>query len=195
MKYFASILLMLFLQYCIAQKKEFHSAEFGWTIAIPEGFEIMDRNDWEAKREKGLDLVEKTYNADLDSLDILESNKTLLILKQGQFNHLEVSMQFFDPGVDGNFEEANEAVSQILYETFTSQMPGVPIETSESREKIAGKEFLRNDFVLTFPNGMKYRAYMFTTLIGKKMFSVNVMFVDDKQGKLMLDALKASKFK
>ena len=166
--------------------------EFNWTIQIPEGFEKVDPKEWEKQREKGLDMVEEVYEAKLDS--VLVVSKTILILKKGQFNHIEVCRQPFDPAIDGDYAEVNKEVAEILYNTFKEQMPGSTIDMKTGSENIGGKNFLKNDYVVTFPNGMTFYAHMYSRLFGKKELAVNIMYVDKKVGNALLDAFKTSVF-
>ena len=73
-------------------------------------------------------------------------------------------------------------------------MPGIKIDTISTVEKIDNLEFQKFKMKIVYPNKMVFNVIMYSRLFGKREFSVNIMYVDDRKGQLMLEAWKNSKF-
>jgi hypothetical protein len=181
----------LFFQSCKEQteKKEIYNKEFNWKITIPENFENVSADQWIKMQGKGADAIEKTYNAKVEN-----KAKIIFVFKSDQLNYLESNYQPFDTTQDGNYLESCKNVNNILYETFITQMPDIKIDTITSVEIIDGLRFQTFKMKVTYPNKMVMNVLMFSRLVDKKEFSVNIMYVDKAKGELMLMAWKNSKF-
>jgi hypothetical protein len=71
--------------------QNFTSSEFGWTIKIPEKFEMLSSNQTDKLHDTGIDAIEKTY--DVSNLEIqLEKNTTLFAAKKGVADFIVVMM-------------------------------------------------------------------------------------------------------
>ena len=73
-------------------------------------------------------------------------------------------------------------------------MPGIKVDTISAVEKIDNLEFQTFKMKIVYPNNMVFNVIMYSRLFGKREFSVNIMYVDDRKGQLMLEAWKNSKF-
>jgi len=82
----------------------------------------------------------------------------------------------------------------MLYQTFETQMPKAKLDSISSTQKISGLVFQRFDITVDFPNGMKMKSIGFSRLFNKKEFTMNITSVDEKIGKIMLNAFLNSKF-
>jgi hypothetical protein len=184
--------LMTVRQICFGQealKHEIHNNDFNWTITIPEHFENVSGAEWEKMQNKGADAIEKTFEA-----EVINQAKTIFVFKSDQFNYFESNYQPFDPSVDGDYMGSCKLVDEILYETFKTQLPGIKIDTIRTVEKIDNLEFRVMKMKVEYPNKIVLNLIMFSRLFDKREFSVNVMFVDEKKGQLMLDSWRKSKF-
>jgi hypothetical protein len=186
------IFLAIIFQNCTEQtspKKEIHNNDFNWTITIPENFESVSAEQWTKMQNKGREAIEKTYDAKVDN-----QAKTIFVFKNDQLNYFESNYQPFDSTTDGNYLESWKSVNEILYQTFISQMQGTKIDTTTSTEKIDNLEFQTLKMIVTYPNNRVLNILMFSRLFDKKEFTVNIMYVDNKKGELMLDSWKKSTF-
>lgn len=165
-----------------------HNKEFNWTITIPEDFTSVAPDEWAKLQNKGAEAVENTYGEKVEN-----QATTIFVFKNGDFNYLESNYQPFDPEVDGDYRESSKAVNEIVYETFRTQIPTAKIDSASSVETIGGLEFRTFSVSLDLPN-MKIQSFMYNRLFGEKDFSVNITYVDEKQGERMKKAWFASKF-
>ncbi|MFK7796997.1 MAG: hypothetical protein AB8E82_06055 [Aureispira sp.] len=190
---FSFIILSILLTSCNGQiktdPKKLYNEDFKWTIVIPENFNIVSPDDWAKMQNKGADAIENTYGE-----EVINQAKTIFVFKNADFNYLESNYQPFDTEVDGDYLESCKNVNEILYETFKTQMPNAVIDSSRSVEKISGLDFQTFKMKIDFPNGMIMHSLMYSRLFDKNEFSVNIMYVDDKQGEKMLNAWTNSRF-
>jgi hypothetical protein len=173
-----------------AEQKEIYSKEFNWSIKIPDNFDNVSGEEWEKMQNKGLSAIEKTYGQDVEN-----KSKIIFVFKSGQLNYFESNYQPFDEDVDGDYGESFEAVNQILYETFISQMPGIEIDTARTTEVIDNLDFHVYKMKITYPNDMVLNFMMYSRLFDKREFTVNIIYVDGAKGEQMKQAWVASKFK
>lgn len=149
----------------------------------------MSPSDWEKLQKRGTDAIEDTYDE-----VVVNNAKTIFVFKNGDFNYLESNYQPFDEDTDGDFIESCKNVNEVLYETFKAQMANAVVDSSSSVEKIGGLEFQTFKMQIAFPNGMMMRTFMYSRLFDKKEFSVNITYLDDKQGERMINAWTHSTF-
>ena len=191
--YLSLIFLMILLESCMGKakspSKEIYNKEFDWTIEIPEGFESVPAKEWMKMQNRGADAVEKTYDAKVEN-----RTTTIFAFRSDQFHYFESNYQPFDSATDGNYLETFHEVNSMLYGTFEAQMPDAILDSSSSEEIIDGKLFQTYKVNITIPNKITMEFLMFSRLFGNKEFSVNIMTVDKKKQKILLDAWRNSKF-
>ena len=168
---------------------KFYDKDFDWSITIPKNFDTVSAVQWAKMQNKGMDAIEKTYDQKVDN-----QAKTIFVFTSDKSNYFESNYQPFDTATDGSFIESCQAVNDVLYQTFATQMPGTKIDTATSVEKIDKLDFQTLKMKIAYPNNMVLNIDMFTRLFDKKQFTVNIMYVDKAKGDLMLDAWKKSTF-
>jgi hypothetical protein len=171
------------------QPKTFYSSDFKWTIGIPDGFDHVDPSEWEKLQGRGLKAVEDTYGQ-----EVVNQARTIFVFKSGNYNYLESNDQPYDVAVDGNYDESCKAVREIVYETFKNQIPNAKIDSASFIEKIDGLPFHALSVKIQFPNGMVMNAMLYSRLFNTREFSLNIMYTDEKAGKVMMDAWRNSRF-
>lgn len=186
------ICLTIIIQSCNGQttsKKEIYNKEFNWTITIPENFQNVSSEEWAKMQNKGADAIEKTYEE-----KVINQTKIIFVFKSDELNYFESNYQPFDVEVDGDYLESCKKVNDMLYETFVTQMPDIKIDSISTNEKIDNLEFQTFKMKVEYPNKMILNILMFSRLFGKKEFSVNIMYVDNKKGQQMIESWKKSNF-
>ena len=186
------VCLIITIQSCNGQttaKREIYNKDFNWKITIPENFENVSAEDWTKMQNKGADAIEKTFEG-----EIINQSKTIFVFKSDQLNYFESNYQPFDVSIDGDYLESCKNVNEVLIDTYKAQMPHAKIDTITTVEKIDNLEFQVFKMKIEYPNKMILNLLMYSRLFGKKEFTVNIMYVDNKKGQLMTEAWKNSKF-
>jgi hypothetical protein len=167
------------------------SQEIGWTIEIPEGWTVVDIEKTKETEEKARKAVEETMNGEID----LSAFKKLISFQKDQFNCLQSSSEPFKLEYEGEWEENNAALKEIIYTTFLNQ--GVKSDSSATTiEKIDGLEFQKYSFTIYSPKGeVILKQIMFSRLINGFDFGVNINYTNDKDRDELLKVFRNSKFK
>ncbi|MFT3704147.1 MAG: hypothetical protein QM802_17400 [Agriterribacter sp.] len=182
--------LLAIVQYSNGQTdstKKIFSKEFKWTISIPDNFENVKPEDWAKMQNRGAEAIENTYDS-----KVTNRPKIIFVFKSGQFNYLEANYQPFDPAVDGDYLESCKNVNEVLYQTFKKQMPGATIDTLTTVETIDNLEFQTSKMKIEYANKLTMHLFTFSRLFGKREFSLNIMYMDESKGQLMLNSWKES---
>ncbi|WP_172284143.1 hypothetical protein ACNFU2_18950 [Chryseobacterium sp. PTM-20240506] len=182
-------LLLSQISYAQNTDTDFYNSDFKWKIQIPKNFEKVNNDEWAKLQGRGQEVLEKTTGQ-----PVINQSKTIFVFKSDNFNYLEANYQPFDPKVDGNYDESNKAVNEVLYKAFKENMPKAKFDTISTKEKINNLVFNKYTIKMTLPNNMILEFQMYSRLFDKKEFSVNLMFLDPKKGEQMINAWKASQF-
>lgn len=166
-----------------------YDTNFKWTITIPENYVKVSSEEWAKMQRKGQAAVEETFEK-----KIANNSKTIFVFKNDQAHYIEANWQPFYTKIDGNYKESQKAVVSILYETFSTQVPGVKIDTSFNTESIDGLQFEVAHIRIPLSETLTLSMDMFSRLFDKRDFTVNIMYLDKTKGMQLLDALRNSKF-
>ncbi|MBX2907671.1 MAG: hypothetical protein KF744_16620 [Taibaiella sp.] len=166
-----------------------YDTNFKWTITIPENFEKVSPEEWANLQRKGQAAVEETYEK-----KIANYSKNIFVFKKDKAHYIEANWQPYDTKVDGNYKESLKAIVSILYETFSTQVPGIKIDTTFNTENIDGMQFEVAHIRIPIPETYTLSLDMFSRLFDNRDFTVNIMYIDKTKGMQMLDALRNSKF-
>lgn len=172
-----------------AKPETLYNEDFKWTITIPKDFVNVAPLEWKKLHDKGIDAVEDTYEE-----EVMDEAKIIFVFKNADYNYLESNYQPFHVEVDGNYLEVVKSVNEIIFETFKAQIPNAKIDSVSTVEKISNLDFQTFKVKIDYPNGMTMHSLLYTRLFGEKEFSVNIIYVDEKQGEKMIKAWTESKF-
>jgi len=170
--------------------KEYNFSQVGWTIAVPEDLIAMDSSQIQTQNVKGRNAIEKTLDTTVD----FSATKTLISFQQNKLNNFSATITPFDPSLDGDWYEQNQAVKEILFNTFQSQIPDVKIDTSSTIEVINALEFQVFKAELTYPNQMILKTLLYSKLHKGYDFGITITYVDEKIGKKLSAILLSSRF-
>jgi len=196
-------LLLILISSCIQRdpnksidegKVEAHiytSEEIGWTIEIPKGWNIVDKETKQKMTEKGYNHIRETIGEDIDYSGL----KNLIAFNKNQSNMFQSTSEPFDTEYDGEWEENNKAVKEIMYITLLDQ--GIKVDsTATIIEKIDNLDFHFYTFTIYSPQGkIILNQIMYSRLINGFDFGVSISYNNNKDKEEMLNAFKASKFK
>ncbi|WP_321308640.1 hypothetical protein [Marinifilum fragile] len=168
----------------------YYSKEIGWTMEIPKGWQITHRNELERRSNKGIEALSETAGIEYDASGL----KQLLNFQKDRFHIFQSTSEPFKLEYEGEWEENNKAVQELLYETYSSR--GIKVDTSSSKEIIDNLEFQVIHVTLYGPDG---KIILYQDMYGRHIngydFGVNLNYINDKEKSEMLNAWKNSKFK
>ena len=167
------------------------SQEIGWTIEIPKGWTVIDKDKTKETNEKGLKAIEETIDGQVDYSGL----KNLISFQKNQFNIFQSTSEPFELEYEGEWEENNAAIKEIIYTTYLNQ--GMKADSSATTiEKIDGLEFQKYNFTIYSPKGeVILKQIMYSRLINGFDFGVNINYNNDKDRDELLKVFRNSKFK
>jgi len=167
------------------------SEEIGWTIEIPKGWTVIDKEKTKETNEKGLKALEETMEGEIDYSGL----KNLISLQKDQFNIFQSTSEPFKLEYEGEWEENNSALKEIIYTTYLNQ--GMKTDSSATTiEKIDGLDFHKYSFTIYSPKGeVILKQIMFSRLINGFDFGVNINYNNEKDRDELLKVFRNSKFK
>ncbi len=172
------------------QNKSYTSKEIGWTIEIPEGWEVISRYQQEEKSKKGAKAIEESSGIEVDAKEL----KHLISFQKNVFNIFTSSSEPFKEDYPGEYQENEKYIHEILYQTYVDQ--GIKVDSLSGKESIQGLEF--NTFYVTVysPEGKEImRQIMYSRLIKGQDFCVSINYNNERDQRTMLEAFRKSKFK
>lgn len=173
------------------EKNIYTSDEIGWTIEIPKGWTETEREETQAMTEKGLKAMEEVVDGEIDYSRL----KNLVGFQKNKFNIFQSTSEPFELEYEGEWEENNEALKDIIYAAYQSQ--GINVDSTETKiEKIDGLKFYSYSFTVYGPKGeIILKQTMFSRLINGFDFGVNINYNNESDRDEMLLAFRSSKFR
>ncbi|MEK6155693.1 hypothetical protein WIW50_20705 [Flavobacteriaceae bacterium 3-367] len=167
----------------------YHSNEIGWTMEIPTGWNVTHKGVSDERTEKGLEAIKESAGIDYDASGL----KQLLNFQKDRFHIFQSTSEPFEIEYEGEWEDNNEGLKQLLYETYESR--GIKIDTSSSTKKIDNLNFEVFHITMYGPDG-KIILYqdMYSRLINGFDFGVNLNYINEKEKNEMMKVWKESKF-
>jgi hypothetical protein len=96
---------------------------------------VLSKETIRENTEKGKKLIEKTYEGEVDASGL----KQLLNLRKDRFNSFLSTMEHYDAGGAGSYEEYNQKLYQVMKDTYAAQ--GMKVEYSEDSASVDGLLF------------------------------------------------------
>jgi type IV secretory pathway VirD2 relaxase len=187
---------ILITQICNGQdttkRNEFYNKEFKWKILVPEGFDTMSAEQYEALQKQGVKDLEKTINGKIDGV---AKRICAYKSKNSIFNYFEANQQFFDMKTNGDFFAQCKGDDDEVYDTFKRQLfNNTKIDTTISNETIDGLVFRKFKLQISFDNERALNMYIYSMLFDNKEFTVVIEYLNKTKGDLILNAWRNSKF-
>jgi len=190
------ITAILITQLCFAQAdtakttREVYNQEFKWRMTIPDGFQNLTEAQYAALKKRGTDAMENSSGK-----KIVDGTQKIFSFKSEGGNTFDSNYQPFDSSLYGDFETNFKNTNQIVFDTFTKQMPaGTKLDTASTTETISNLPFRCFKANMLLPDGRPLTFLMFARLFDKNLFTVTMVYIDKQKGDQILTAWRNSKF-
>ncbi|MCX6272288.1 MAG: hypothetical protein NTU44_13940 [Bacteroidetes bacterium] len=162
----------------------YKSNEIGWTIQIPDGWEVVKPDN-----RVGKAAIEITTGAKID----LSEQKHLINFKKDHANLFVSTSQPFKEEYPGEFIEGTESMNKIIYDTYKSR--GAKTDTSSGSVFIDGMEFRTFTIkIYSEEGGLILNQILYSGLVNGYDLGININYNNEKDKNIMLEALMKSKF-
>ena len=165
------------------------SEEIGWTMQIPKGWPVISKNKMDKSTELGMEAVEKIAGEfDYSGL------KHLISFQKSRFNLFQSTSEPFELEYEGEWEDNNIGVKELICATYDSQ--GMKFDTSSSTMKIDGLAFEAFHITIFDPKGDTLICQdMYNSYINGYDFGVNINYDNQEDKETMMKVFRRSKFK
>lgn len=165
------------------------SSEIGWTMRIPEGWEIISRDQQETSFERGIKAVEEVAG-EIDYSGL----KQLISFQKNQFNIFQSSSEPFPLEYEGAWEDNHEYLKEVLYDTYTNQ--GIKVDTASSKAMVDGIDFEVFHIVVHGRKGevILYQD-MYSGYINGFAFTATLNYNNEADKEILMKVWKESRFR
>lgn len=170
--------------------RTYTSRDIGWTINIPDRWEIVSQDRLEKLDKKGLEAIESVVEGSVDYSKL----KHLISFSNNQFNIFQSTIEPFESEYDGEWEDINKALKEIILRTYKEN--GIRADATEiSNESIDGLVFQKYEVTLYSPKGEVFlRQLMYSKLINGFDFGLSISYNNSLDKNIMLKAWRDSRF-
>ncbi len=167
----------------------YHSDEIGWTIEIPKGWKVIQREESQKRNSRGLKAIGEANGIDYDISDL----KQLISFKKDRFHIFSSTSEKFEIEYKGEYEEHQKFMKDVLYNTYIKN--GIKADTISSKEKIDNLEFDVFRITIYNPKGTAIlHQYIYSKYINGFDFGVSLNYINDKEKMELMKVWKNSKF-
>lgn len=172
------------------EKNNYNATEVGWSVQLPENWEVLTKQAVDGLNEKGKDLIENSSNTKIDLAGLVY----LINLKKDPFNAFNSTIEPFDEKKDGSYEERNVAVVEVMKNAYESK--NIHTVWERGTESINGLSFDVASGKIYSPDKTKVilSQKMYSRLINGYDFSMTMSYNNEKDLQTLLDMVTSSKF-
>ena len=177
---------------CQGQKEsgKLYFKEIGWTITLPEGYNVLDSTVEAATLSRGKKAIEESNNLQFDVSDL----KTLVSASKSQFNYFSSTITPFDALEDGDYQENNQEAKDIMFVTFTDQIPNAKIDSLSTSTIIDGLSFDKFQLKILLVNDITMTMIMLNRIHKNYDFGITYLYLDETTRGEIENMLFTSKF-
>jgi hypothetical protein len=172
------------------QGHQFQFPQVGWKIKVPSDFTILDSAQVAAMDNFGASAMNNTYDTTTD----FGTTKTLISFNKGQYNFFSSTITPFDPARDGDWNEVNSKLKNVILGTLRNQAEAIKVDTSSSDELIDGLEFHKFQIITTYQSKLVMKTLMYRRLHMGFDYGINISYTDENVGQELQLILASSKF-
>ena len=167
----------------------YQSSEIGWTMKIPDGWEVTKRNESQRRENKGLKLLNEANDINYDA----SSLKQLISFQKDRVHSFTAVSEKVEIENNWEYEKNKQLVKELLYNTYASN--GIKIDTASSKEKIDNLKFNLFKITVYGPQGdiLLYQD-LYSTFRNGLDFGVNLNYLREKEKMELMRVWKNSKF-
>ncbi len=165
------------------------SDDIGWSIQIPEGWEVTGKDAQQARVERGQEAFEDATNLEIDVSNL----RHLIGFQKDQFNIFQSTSERFELEYEGEWESNFKDVTELICVMYEDN--GIAYDTLSGTEIIDGLEFKKFNVTIYSPKG---DIILYQEVYGRHIngfdFSVNINYNNENDKIELVSALKNSKF-
>jgi hypothetical protein len=160
-----------------------------WELKIPDGYEILTKNDEERMTERGIKAMRETVGEEFEVQPFYD----LISFRKDKMNIFLSNSQVIDSVEFPSYSEVHDGVVDVIMKTYEGR--NIKVNHKRSVELIDNIEFTKDDFELLTADGKYFmNQAMYTRLFDAIELTVTITWNNEDFGREMLDTWKGSKF-
>jgi hypothetical protein len=160
----------------------------GWTMKVPEDWEIISSKRLEEQNERGKQAIEEVAG----EIDI-SGLKQLLNFRKDLFNSFLSNSEPFDESINGNWDANYNVVKSYICQAYDNK--GLKYDTSSAKVKIDAVLFSVFHITIFGPEDQVILSQdLYSTLRRGFNLSITLNYNSDENRKALWSALRNSKF-
>ena len=194
-KIYNFFLILIFLGCNGLSEKDtiYFNKDFNWTIKLPKEYKKMSNSEWNSKVEVGGKALEKNNDVKFEN-----QTRPIFIFKINAQNYFESTVMPYNIDKDGKLKDYLAEYNQIQFNTYKSAKPDLKIDTISTTIKIDELIFDKCEMILR-PNENTAKTLIkmisYNRIFDNNLFSVNIIYNDEKIGSKIINEMENSKFK
>jgi hypothetical protein len=172
------------------EKNIYTAAEVGWTAQLPADWQVLTKRENFKLNEKGKEILEEATGSEINNSKLIE----LVSLRKDVFNIFLSTIEPYDESVDGDYDDHNSAVNELLKKAYIAKK--IYTESEIGATKIDGIMFDRLAIRVYSPDKNKIilTQVMFSRLINGYDFAMTVNYNNKNDEQTLMDIVNSSKF-
>ncbi|MGH1388193.1 hypothetical protein [Kordia sp.] len=167
------------------------SREIGWSILIPDGWEVISKAQSEKYTEKGKEAFKEVKGIEVDDSEV----KDLISFKKNQFNLFLSNSEPFKETFKGEWKQNCSEAKSYIYDLYRSKRIKVD-SSATTTARIDGFEFETYSITLYDPNDeVVLIQEVYNKLINGFILSVIINYNNEKDKRVMEKAFFDSQFR
>ena len=194
MKHFLLLVKALFLLNCAFSQSDTTSyffKEVGMSIMVPSKFLTVESFEDEKLRIKGKRLLEDASNFPIDA----SSTRTLLSIKQGQFNYMNITVTPYKELSKNGWQKDNNGVKNILYASFVDKVGSKNIDTATTLSNVDGLMLDRFEMTIRITSSMTMKMLLYSKYYKGFDFGICYAYLDKAIGYELENIVSHARFK
>jgi hypothetical protein len=156
--------------------------DIGWTIKLPSDFTVIEEDENEQRKSRGLKALEESTGTNIDTT----GDRTLISAKKS-FNYFSANISFF-PDETTDFITTQQQMKDALYITMAKKMAGTTIDSTSTQVSIDGVPFAKFTMHIVYNEQTSGDMVVFSRL-HKKFFLVITYLAIDIAARLQIESM------
>lgn len=163
----------------------------GWSITIPEGWDVLEQQDLEELLEDSKEILDKEKSIEVD----YSTAKILLNFSKNDANNFSAILQSFELEYEGEWEENNVETKKIVFKMLEDS--GYKLDsTITTQEIVHGTNYRTFSFTINSKKGVYINTMTFYMLyINGYSLTATLTYNNSENRDALLKAFRTSKVK
>ncbi len=171
------------------QGELYTNEEIGWSMTVPDDWDIISKDVLEEKTERGNDIVAESMDMEIDYGGL----RHLINFQHDESNLFQSNIEPFVVEYEGEWSENNKLIYGLLYDTFTYQ--GLGVDTVTYAAKVDGLSFEVLHITLYSEDGeVALNEVVYSKLINGYSFTALIIYTNEEDEETLMEIWNSSEF-